>query len=244
MKTDFNCKLFDINVFNRLSESFDSDCNIFSEQINDDLMILDKLGFHRLICIVNHSEFDSVALTLSKIKSLEQFIKKSISLSNRRKFKIFVYPKLVLGADVPYIMDLCKLALNRSKYIFLELPAYTTKISDLDEALNKILYNCKLVPVFSNFQVCNNLYPDDFINRLIKIKGAAFEFSLRNENFERNIATIRKIYNTGNLVLFSTNCDHKNLNQKVVSDNLNKLKKELDEQIYLDIIIKSHVFLR
>ena len=244
MKTDFNCRIFDTNVFERLSASFDGFNKIFSQQINNDLMILDKLGFHRLICTVDHSELDSVALTLSKIKNLEQFIKKSISLSNRRKFKFFVYPKLILGADVPYFKDLRKLALNRSKYIFLELPAYTAEISDLDEALNKILYNCKLLPVFVNFQMCNDFYPDDFISRLIKIKSAAFVFSLRNNNFAENIAVIRKIYNSGNLVLFSTCCDHNNLNQKVILDNLNKLKKELGEQIYLNIILKSHNFLR
>lgn len=244
MLSDFNCKIFNYDHI-KLLNTTDNFSDVIAEKIKSDLSVLDLLGIHRLICQVTCDENKPVSLTLEKIKNLESFIKASIPGSLRRKFNVSVYPSVALSENTPYVQKLSELTVKGTNYIFAELPISIVYPDYLDATINKILYNCKLRPIFTEFDIFATIHKStDYIEKMINIKGAAFVFSLNNKNFQNNIDLIKAIYAKGNKVLFSTNSEHDVFNAKRIADNVAFLKEKLQKGAYLDIMLQAHSFLR
>ena len=242
MLSDFNCKIFDIDKFDALALPDGQLCKS-TDKIFSDLAILDKCDFHTLVCLVDHDEYSSVRTTLHKVNTLKNHIKNILRNNNKRKFSVSVFPRVCLSCIAPYIENINSLTAGSSNYIFLSLPLALAQ-DDFDEALNKILYNCKLLPIFTDCQIYRTLYSDEFIKKLIRIKGAVFQFSLKNESFEENISLIKQIYANDKTVLLGTGCDHNDFNKSVIVRNLKILKNNLGADAYTDIVLRSHGFLR
>ena len=243
MLSDFNCKIFNTDRLSLLDPSIDR--NLFFERINSDLESLDSFGIHRLFCQVPHNELLCLSQTFSKINTLEKFIKISINRSVRRKFTINVVPSIHLSPNAPFISNISSLTALDSNYIFIDLPISVMYPEYLDSAINKILYNCKLLPVFNEFQdfACIH-HGTAALERMIKIKGAAFQFSLNSKNFANYIDIIKQIHDNGNYALLSTSCEHDLFNKTRISGNLNLLRESLPSRVYLNIMLRAHSFLR
>lgn len=244
MLSDFNCKIFNPDRIRFLdSAGYSSDA--IREKINSDVAVLDSLGFHRLVCQVVHDENKPVALTLEKIRNIEDFIKGSVSGSLRRKFSISVLPALTLSESTPYVKSVSALTIKNTNYVFAELPISIVYPDYLDSTINKILYNCRLCPIFTKFDLFASIHRDtDHIERMTNIKGAAFQFSLNNKNFQSSVELIRRIHAKGGLVLLATDSEHDVFNVKRISENLALLKEKLPRSVYLDIMLSAHGFLR
>ena len=109
-------------------------------------------------------------------------------------------------------------------------------------AINKILYTHKLLPVFTEFHVYNALYNTEEINKLINIKGAAFQFGLKHSILPENIKIIKQILRNGNTVLIGTSCDHANFNKSEMHQNLKIMKKLLGDDYYFTLILRARAF--
>ncbi len=236
MICDFDCKIFNINRFD-LSLDKD-DTTYLRERFQGDLEILDRCSIHRLVCFVRHNEERSVQNTLKRAEYFDYFIKGSICSDVFKRFRLRVYPKIFLSKDSPYIKNISRLAVGDSKRIFIDLPLLPQP-EYLDETLNKILYNCHLIPVFTNFQNYNFIYSENCIDKLIRIQNASFQFSLSEINRPDNLDLVKRIMNIGNAVLLGTGADHDMLNEKDIIKNLTLLKKKLSLEIYRDILINS-----
>ena len=243
MLSDFNCKIFNIDRFSLLTD--EQDPELFSEKINSDMLLLDHLGFHRLFCQISHNENSPLSQTFLKADKLEHLIKLSVSRSIRRKFIINIVPSIHLSMDAPFIRNLSSLTALNSNYIFIDLPISVVYPEFLDGAINKILYNCKLRPIFNEFQDFASVYRDlPSVERIMKIKDSAFLFSLSSDSITKSIDVIKQIYNNGNTVLLCTASEHDTFNLSQISKNLKALKERLPRRIYLDIMLKAHSFLR
>ena len=243
MISDFNCKIFNTDRLNLLDPSVDVE--LAAERINSDLEILDSLGIHRLFCQVPYNEDLTLNKTFSKMTALEKFIRSSVNRSIRKKFTISVVPSIHLSENAPFITDIDSLTVVNTNYMFVDLPISVVYPDYLDGTINKILYNCKLLPIFNDFHNFSYIHQNTpELERIMKIKGAAFGFSLSSKCFTKSIETIKQIYGNGNFVLLSTSCEHDSFNISRISKNLAILRERLPSRIYLDIILKSHAFLR
>ena len=236
MICDFDCKIFNVNKL----ELFDgaSDKEYLRERFKSDLTILDNCSIHRLVHYVDHKDHQSVSATLSNVASTKTFIDQMIDKDFTKRFKIKVYPRIFLSRNCPYIINISRLSIGSTRRIFIELPL-SLNTDDLDEALNKILYNCHLVPVFTNFHAVSSLYSPEYIDKLIRIRGVGFVFSIFNVNDSLNLKLIEQIIKNGNTVLLGTSAEHSRMNENEIHKNLSYLKKKLSPEHYRDILISS-----
>ena len=244
MLSDFNCKIFNPDRL-RFLNTFDYPLDSVITKINSDMITLDYMGFHRLICQVLHDENLPINRTFNKIDNLERFIKQSTGRAARRKFNVTVLPAVHLSANAPYIPNISALTACGTNYIIAELPISVTYPEYLDSTINKILYNCRLHPIFTEFETFATIHSGtEYVEKMINIKNSAFVFCLNSNNFASNVGLIRRIYGNGNTVLFATGCEHDVFNIKRINQNITLLKERLPESTYLDIMLKAHRFLR
>ena len=243
MISDFNCKIFDIDKLSTISSFIDTEC-LEREKIKSDLKIMDSCSIHRLVCQISHNENSSVRQTKNKICLFKKYINQSIPKEFKNKFDIYAYPKIQLSLSSSYINRFSSLCFGADNYIFLELPIFPSSFEMIDSSINKILYNCKALPIFTDFQIYNDIYSPDLIRRLINIKGAAFQIMLSRTLRDEDIDIIRKVYLTENIVLFGISADHNHLNKSIIIQNICSLQKKLGDNTYMDILIKAHNFLR
>ena len=199
MICDFDCKIFNVNRFDLTVDNLTA--SHWSERFLNDLEILDRCSIHRIACTVRHNEDQSTKNTLVRVNDFNKFIKQSIGVEAFNKFKIQVYPRLFLSEDSPYIKNISKLTIGNTNRIFLELPLFHDP-AYLDESINKILYNCRLVPIFTDFQNYNLIYPTETIDKLIRIRDASFIFSIFKANQSQNIDLIKRIIKNGNKTIY------------------------------------------
>ncbi len=240
MLSDYNCRILNIDRYKLHLGDNDVLKNEF-QKIIDDINILGSLGFHKLVCQVKYNVLNSSLNTKKSVTSLKRLIKKETSHHLVGKFNISVVPTVYLAEDTPYIKDLKALTVTKSNYIFIELP-FSVPSEYVPQAINKILYSLKLLPVFTNFHVYNSTYDMGEINRLIGIKGAAFQFDLSRAVLPQCIKTIKQILRNGNTVLIGTSCDHSNLNKYEIDKNLKALKKLLGDDYYMTLVLRARSF--
>lgn len=237
MLSDYNCKIFEINKYRAFLGKYDTQ-DVDIANLISDVEALGKCGFHRLISLFCHRPYNSVSQTKRAVISLNKKIKETVRLNN---FKISFVPSVFLTEDAPYIKNIGSLAIPHSNFIFVESPV--PEMPDYYPiTINKLLYHCKLIPIFSNFQACCVLYPHQEIEKLIRIKSSAFQFSLESSYTPQCLSIIRKILSNGNTVLLGTGCTHAELNAVKIAQDLAQLKKSLGYDEYSNLIMRSHKF--
>ena len=242
MLSDYNCKILEIDRYHLI---FDEPGDLLFEfqKIIDDINLLGSCGFHKLVFQFKHPFAQSPTITQKSIRASLNLLKKYTSNQLLGRFKIFGVPVICLTEDTPYIINLEALSVAKTNYIFLELPIDHFN-NRLAIALNRILYNKKLLPVFTDFHVYSSLYKNDELDKLIKIKGAAFQFSIRHSILPNNVPLIKHILNNGGIILLGTSCDHDNLNVSELTRSMKTLKKQLGNELYMTLIMRAHAFMR
>ena len=240
MLSDYNCKILNIDRFKlHLGDEIVLK-NEFQKMI-DDINLLGSLGFHKLVCQTRYNHYIPTSNVKQSILALKRRIQKEVAHRLSGKFNISVVPTICLSSDTPYIKNLRALTLPKTNYIFLELP-FSEMSEHMHTAINKILYTQKLLPVFTEFHIYSSFYEADDINKLINIKGAAFQFSLKHSVLPKNIKIIKQILRNGNTVLIGTSCDHSQLNKSDLLKNINLMKKLLGEDFYMTLVLRARAF--
>ncbi|MBQ8433026.1 MAG: hypothetical protein IJX28_09105 [Clostridia bacterium] len=110
---------------------------------------------------------------------------------------------VLLRASLWETKDLQKLALKRSGHLPLQFPlgAYQEW---MDTELNCLLYKGKFPLLFTSFEIPVLLYPKEIIEKLLRIRDAAFQFNYRalSEPTTRNL--LRRLLKQGSPVLLGT----------------------------------------
>lgn len=235
MLCDYNCRILDLDrcKLHLYDEALLKD--EFEKTIAD-INALGSLGFHRLVCPVKCDN------SKSSISSLNNIFQKEIIKNLNGKFSLSLIPLIYLSEDLPHTKNIHNFTVPRSNYIFLELP-FSSMPEHVPIALNKILYSCRLLPVFSEFHVCTATYDSKDVEKLINIKGAAFQFSIKHANLPTNINLIKRILKIGSTVLLGSSCDHDNLNISEIEKNMKSLKRNLGEDLYVTLIMRAHSFI-
>ena len=241
MLSDFNCRLFELNRFEIFDADRDGLLSIELEKIKKDIASLSKCGFHTFYCPIRYNDNFSVSHTLQITRKLREISRNAIP-RDCGKIAVYFVPRICVSPDVPYIKNISSLCVKKTNYIFVELPLDLTP-TYIPETLNKLLYSCHLKPIFSEFQLYVEIYDPSEIKKMLRIKGAAFQFNIKTAFEPQNIAIIKRIIKNGNYVLLGTNSNHDNLNINDVNINLRKLKNTLGEHAFLEIIINSKRFL-
>ena len=240
MLSDYNCKILNIDRY-KFHLGDDSVLKNEFQKMIDDINSLGSLGFHKLVCQIPYNSSLNPSNSKKHISLLKRRIHKELAHRLFGKFNISAISVLYLSEDAPYINNIKSLTIPKTNYIFLELP-----FSDMPEyvpvAINKILYTQKLIPVFSEFHIYNALYKADEINKLINIKGAAFQFGLKHAALPENIKTIKQILRNGNTVLLGTSCNHYHFNQADIDKNIKSIKKLLGDDLYMTLILRARAF--
>ena len=240
MLSDYNCRILDIDRY-KLYLGDPSLLAAERKRIKDDIAVLGNLGFHKLICQVRHDTNVSVDHTKKVSSSLKRFLKEFVFNKGLSKFKLSIVHVLYLSEDAPYIKNIRELAVSKTNYIFIELPLIEQDHVPL--AINKILYQCKLIPIFTEFHTCTALYDLTEVNKLINIKNAAFQFSLKSAVLPNNISHIKRILRNGNTVLIGSSCDHSNFNKVELKKNLTMLQKLLGNDYYMTLVMRARSFI-
>lgn len=237
MLIDFNCRLFDINKFEFISSSASDQVMIELDKIRADLLDLTSCGFHTFYCPIRHNEAFPATYTCKKVSNAKRMFMGTIP-KNCGKVTLKFIPKVHLSKDAPFIKNISSLAVRNTNYILLELPIMANP-DHVPEALNKILYNCHLTPIFSEFQIPLKLYPFSEIEKMIRIKNAMFQFNIKSLSDPDVIKIIRKIVSNEKVVLFGTSCDHLSLNIKDISSKIEKFRDEISDATYRNIVISA-----
>ena len=241
MLSDFNCYILEIDRF-KLISSLPNAWEIEKQKIYKDVDLLGKLGFHKLVLQVDYRNSlpplqARRALTELKIKYEKEILRGII-----KHFRLHIVPVLYFTEELPFFKGLKYLTAEKTNYIFLELPL-GRNFDRLAVAINQLLYTKKLCPVFVNFQTYTTAYPTSDIQRLINIKGAGYQFSLRSAIEPKNIDIIKHILNNGGVVLIGTALDHAQLNTKEIQNQLLKLKRLLGQDVYTGMILRARALL-
>ena len=241
MLSDHNCRIFDINRFDYLNHDSDEILTLELEKAKADIALMATRGFHNFFCPIRHNQDISVSYTKANIKRLETFARK-FSPRGFGKITITPVPKIYLSPEAPYIKNLSSLTIKKSNYIYVELPLDFNP-DHVPSTLNKLLFTCRLIPIFTEFQLYAMLYDPDEIRKMLRIKGAAFQFNVKTAHDPKNIRLIKRILNEGNTVLLGTNCNHDSLNINEISQGIDRFKREITEKTYREIIINAKKFL-
>ena len=243
MLTDFNCKI--LSTDNKRFSPSDSLISLSSnDTLIDDIELLGSLGFHRLVCqIFFDQDKDILYYVKRKSKSLEQSFKKLTSRKLSGKYSFHCVIVTYLTEDTPFLKDLHSLVLKGTNYIFLELP-WGSFPDRLHITINKLLYTKNLLPAFTNFHIYTSVYAPDTIQKLINIKGAAFQFPLNFTILSQNIDHIKTIVKNGGVILLGSSSDHFNLNIGEIAKCLEWLQKRLGTVEYTSMIIRARALLK
>ncbi len=233
MFIDFNCRIFEND---KLKSVFAFAPELRILQIESDLEILNRYSINDLVCNFRFDYSQTNCYAFDQIKKYRQLIKDYMPQSYKRAFETIVLPSFSLTSDTPYISDLNKLCANG--YILLELPLFPN-CEMIDSSLNKILYNCKLLPVFLNFDKCLAMYEESMLDKLSSIKGAGFVFEFASAVDKNILKRIKFISDKNNYVLFSTNSLHNELNERKISDGIRSLQNYLPLPQYQAIIMNA-----
>lgn len=245
MLTDFRCGALELDrylLFYNEPWNYDTILRFEFEKISRDLCVLDQLGFSRLGFSVRYNDQYSCSRTMALVRQYRAIYKKYLSRTDKRNFQISFYPSVTLNSETPFITNLATLSVSkpslRNRYLLLE-PSALQVLPDFAQIINKILYNCRLTPVFLDFQLLTLMYDKSELEKLYYIPGAAFQFSLRCINDPCNLNSVCQILKVGNTVFLGTDCGHDKLNPKEIAKNLDQLKKNLGEKRYKSMNLRA-----
>ncbi|MBQ8416300.1 MAG: hypothetical protein IJX13_05315 [Clostridia bacterium] len=132
-------------------------------------------------------------------------IKESLVPHLSPSVSVLIGASVTLSPSVCEIRELDKLLTNRS-HLCLSLPL-CEYAHWVDFELNRLLFHRRLRPLFLSFERAVILYPEEAIERLMRIKGAAFQFSYRSLQVTKILNVIKCLLKERKTVLLGTGLD-------------------------------------
>ena len=238
MLSDFNCKILDIDRY-KFYLGDETILSIEAQKLVDDINLLGSCGFHKLIHQIKTDPTSPYYVYKNAAAEIIRRVKKESVNKLSGKYSFYTVPVLCLNEDTPFIKGLESFTALNDNYIFFELPPADDLTDQLFVSLNYLLYQRRIIPAFTNIQAYLNTYSVSDINRIINIKGAAFQFSLDYISISQHINTIKYILNNGGLILLGSSSEHSTLNITEINKSLMHLKKHLGNNEYMNLIFRS-----
>lgn len=193
----------------------DWNCDLLScvrmDQPNSGLEAVDTMQYlaeeHRVSHFCMMPLFDAqkepVSVFLLKRSDYENCLKRIVPKSISLKFSA----KVLLYKGISENRELYRLTQNTGGYLPVLLPI--TAYEDwIDEELNRLLYKHKIKLLFLSCELFPILYPDDIVEKLLRIEGAIYQFGYQALSDTKLCRLIYNMYRLNRPILFGTgvNC--------------------------------------
>ncbi len=147
--------------------------------------------------------FDASRTSVNEERLRCQRLEDAIKAEASSGIRIKVFSALLLQSGASDAPDLQKLTRICSGYLPLRLPLLPD--ADMtDRALNALLYQRKLKLLFLSFDEVISLYPAEFVQKLLRIRSAAFSISYRSFARKEVQAAVKQLLSVGSPVLFGS----------------------------------------
>ncbi len=147
-------------------------------------------------CDLSHISIQEEALRLSH---LEERLRAHLPSGIRIK----LFSAVVLQDGVANESALAKLTRPCLGYLPVRLPLFPDT-EMIDRELNILLYRRKILPLFLSFDRTMSVYPQEFVQKLLRIQGAAFAFSYASVAKKELQGTIKHLLSNAQPLLFGS----------------------------------------
>ena len=227
----------------------DWDCNILKiyetitqpiqNDVPDTLLYLRRNGIHR-VCFTPtyfHTEM-SVALFFvwrdMAYKTVEALFPQDVSVR--------LETSVMLAPNLHQCNSLKKLLLSKRHYLMLRMPQYYKEWMDYE--LNRLLYHTKFNKLlFSSFEICVAHYSEEQLQRLMRIRYAAFQFSYASLADPVVCRVIRELLHQKQIVLLGSgisSVDH--AQQFSLSEVLSRARNHLTDSELERVLLQTKFF--
>lgn len=150
-------------------------------------------------------QYDAVRESVAAFLHRRERIKESLVPHLSPSVSVLIGASVTLSPAICEIWEIGKLLADRSTLpILLPMCSYADWI---DRELNRLLFQRRLRPLFLSFERAVILYPEEAIERLMRIKGAAFQFSYRSLQETKILNVIKSLLKEQKTVLLGTGLD-------------------------------------
>ena len=213
----------------------DWNCKLHTQQDVKDIAntLLWMREHHSISRVCFMVDFDATCASYSAFLIQKARFINELSLHLPSSFKINYTAAVHLTPHVSKIAELDRLTATANSLLPLSLPlgSYADWI---DTELNHLLYRRRISPLFLSFELYPILYPQDALERLLRIPNAAYEFNYKAFSNPACVRMISSLLQRGAPVLLGTHCT---LVEKLTLydlDHFKELAKEtLDPTEYL-----------
>ncbi len=172
----------------------------------------------------NHDDYDGARHVLSQLKAC--YIKSAVatpfynpvresvsSFMSRRRSAMSKLSKcgveLIPAATVPLIDGISKidglnkLTVNETEFIYFSLPLKFNS-EEYDSEIHRIMYQQRLIPVFSDFDIAISLYEESELYKILNTPYVAFQVNVSSLSNDIVFKTVKSLVLQGRCVLFGT----------------------------------------
>ena len=119
--------------------------------------------------------------------------------------KISYHAAVHLTKELSSCAELHRLTITKQKLLPLLLPM-ESYADWIDLELNRLLYKNRISPLFLSFELYPILYPEEALQRLLRIPNAAYQFNYRAFTVPSQARMISSLLQRGATVLLGTGC--------------------------------------
>jgi len=157
----------------------------------------DRFGYKRF-CLMQdfHANTESIAAFLIRRERTMHELKPLLP----RTLHVRHAPCVHLCKHLTEEAALERLTITKERLLPLQMPL--TEYDDwIDLELNHLLYKKKITPLFLSFELCMVLYPEDIVQKLLRIPYAAYQFNYKSLQDPKNCQTIFKLLSKSPVLL-------------------------------------------
>lgn len=145
---------------------------------------------------------ESVAMFLLRFSRSKELLTSHLP----RNLKIKAFASVLLLPELSKTEHLEKLLFSSQKLLPVKLPIQSYE-DWMDLEFNHLLYKNKFKLLFTSFEVAIILYPEDIIEKLMRISGAVFQFNYKSLTDPKVCKIIKKLIAQNRRVLLGTSLD-------------------------------------
>lgn len=186
--------------------------------------------------------FDTQTETVNHFLKRKKLAADSLCAQLPRGLKISSFSRALMVPGLYETPSLHRLQIPKTTYlpIFFPLIPYADW---MDEEINHLLYKAKVDLLFTSFELCTVLYPEEIVQRLLRIRYAAYQWNYRALADPKLCAMIAQLLMQGKTVLLGTSLDGIEKAYRYEMDHyLSCAKRNLPSVLYQELIAQNVLF--
>lgn len=161
------------------------------------------IGIHRFLLLAPYDPTRPIALHLHQRNAYASILKKELP----KTLSLQVASRTTLREGLSGMSGLESLCHPKTGYLPLNLP-FSVYEDWMDAELNRLLYRRHQKLLFLSFETALILYPQEFIEKLMRIESAAFQFGYASLDQPSVQNAIKRLLHMKKPVLFGTGQSH------------------------------------